>query len=45
MAFNLLCRDGNRNGCGGSMKYFVAWMLGVPLSLVVLWFVGNQVGC
>jgi hypothetical protein len=27
------------------MKYGVAWMLGVPFSLIVLWFAANQVGC
>lgn len=27
------------------MKYGVAWLLGVPLSLIVLWFAANQVGC
>jgi hypothetical protein len=27
------------------MKYGVAWMLGVPGSLVALWFIANQMGC
>ena len=27
------------------MKYGVAWLLGVPGSLVLLWFVANQMGC
>ena len=27
------------------MKYGVAWMLGVPVSLIALWFVVNQMGC
>jgi hypothetical protein len=27
------------------MKYGVAWLLGLPLSLIVLWFAANQVGC
>ena len=27
------------------MKYGVAWLLGVPTSLVLLWFVANQMGC
>lgn len=27
------------------MKYGIAWMLGVPFSLVALWFVVSQVGC
>ncbi len=27
------------------MKYGVAWLLGVPFSLVAVWFVLNQVGC
>ena len=34
-------------GCGeaGAMKYGLAWLLGVPFSLVVLWFLMNQIGC
>jgi hypothetical protein len=27
------------------MKYGVAWLLGVPTSLVLLWFFANQMGC
>lgn len=27
------------------MKYGVAWLLGVPGSIVALWFVANQMGC
>lgn len=27
------------------MKYGIAWLLGVPFSLIVLWFLANQVGC
>ena len=27
------------------MKYGVAWFLGVPVSLIALWFVANQMGC
>lgn len=27
------------------MKYGVAWMLGVPTSLILLWFLANQMGC
>jgi hypothetical protein len=27
------------------MKYGIAWLLGVPVSLVALWFVANQMGC
>jgi hypothetical protein len=27
------------------MKYFIAWMLGVPGGLIVLWFLANQIGC
>ena len=30
---------------GEVMKYGVAWLLGVPISLVAVWFVLNQVGC
>ena len=34
-------------GCGEAkaMKYGFAWLLGVPFSLVVLWFLMNQIGC
>jgi hypothetical protein len=28
-----------------NMKYGVAWLLGVPVSLIALWFVVNQMGC
>ena len=28
-----------------AMKYLFAWLVGVPTSLIVLWFVANQVGC
>jgi len=27
------------------MKYGIAWLLGVPFSLIVLWFLANQMGC
>jgi hypothetical protein len=27
------------------MKYGLAWLLGVPFSLVFLWLLMNQVGC
>jgi hypothetical protein len=27
------------------MKYVLAWLLGMPTSLIVLWFVANQTGC
>jgi len=27
------------------MKYLAAWFIGVPFSLVALWFMANQVGC
>lgn len=27
------------------MKYGIAWLLGIPFSLVALWFVANQAGC
>jgi hypothetical protein len=27
------------------MKYGVAWLLGVPVSLIALWFFANQLGC
>ena len=28
-----------------NMKYGVAWLLGVPVSIIALWFVVSQVGC
>jgi hypothetical protein len=28
-----------------AMKYGLAWLVGVPFSLVFLWFVMNQVAC
>jgi hypothetical protein len=31
------------NAC--AMKYGVAWLVGVPTSIILLWFVVNQVGC
>ncbi len=27
------------------MKYGMAWIVGVPTSIILLWFVANQVGC
>jgi hypothetical protein len=30
---------------GGLVKYGVAWLLGVPFSVIVLWFLANQIGC
>lgn len=27
------------------MKYGIAWLVGVPLPLVALWFIANQMGC
>jgi hypothetical protein len=27
------------------MKYGIAWLMGVPFSLIVLWFLANQAGC
>jgi len=27
------------------VKYGVAWLLGVPFSLIALWFLANQAGC
>jgi hypothetical protein len=28
-----------------SMRYIVAWLLGVPFSLIAIWFLANQAGC
>lgn len=27
------------------MRYFVAWLLGVPFSLIVLWWLASHAGC
>lgn len=27
------------------MKYGIAWLVGVPTSVILLWFLANQVGC
>jgi hypothetical protein len=27
------------------MKYGIAYLLGVPFSVIVLWFFANQAGC
>jgi hypothetical protein len=27
---------------GSSMKYFIAWILGVPGSIILIWFLANQ---
>lgn len=27
------------------MKYGLAWLVGVPTSVILLWFFANQVGC
>jgi hypothetical protein len=27
------------------MKYGIAWLLGVPGSIIILWFLANQMGC
>ncbi len=27
------------------MKYGVAWLVGVPFSLIAVWFAANQIGC
>jgi hypothetical protein len=27
------------------MKYGIAWLLGLPVSVIALWFVANQMGC
>jgi hypothetical protein len=30
---------------GERMKYGVAWLLGVPVSIIALWFVAGLMGC
>ena len=37
--------SGHGRGREDGMKYGLAWLLGVPGSIVVLWFVANQMGC
>jgi len=27
------------------MKYGIAWLLGLPFSIIILWFLANQAGC
>lgn len=27
------------------MKYGIAWLVGVPTSVILLWFFANQLGC
>lgn len=27
------------------MKYGVAWLLGLPVSVIAVWFFANQMGC
>jgi hypothetical protein len=27
------------------MKYLLGWLLGIPASIILLWFVANQAGC
>ncbi len=27
------------------MRYMLAWLMGVPFGLIVLWFVISQAGC
>jgi hypothetical protein len=28
-----------------SMRYIVAWLLGVPLSVIVLWYIVGHMAC
>ena len=30
---------------GGVMRYIVAWLLGVPLSVIVLWYLVGHAAC
>jgi hypothetical protein len=27
------------------MKYGLAWLVGIPIPLILLWFFANQAGC
>ena len=29
----------------GAIGYIAAWLLGVPVSIIGLWFIANQMGC
>ena len=40
MAFNLL-----RTHLEAVMRYIVAWMLGVPFSVIALWYVVGHAAC
>ena len=40
LAFVLLCDDAEV-----VMRYVAAWILGVPVSLIALWFVVGHMGC
>jgi hypothetical protein len=47
LPWNACCSPKSRN-CDerrAEMKYGVAWLLGVPVSIIALWFVANQMGC
>jgi hypothetical protein len=28
-----------------AVKYGLAWLVGVPIPLILLWFIANQMGC
>ena len=47
--FDVLVVGGGIHGlitaCDAACSYGVAWLLGVPTSLIVLWFLANQMGC
>ena len=30
---------------GGRMRYIVAWLLGVPLSVIVIWYIVGHAAC
>jgi hypothetical protein len=32
-------------GIGGVMRYILAWALGVPFSVVALWYIVAHAGC
>lgn len=27
------------------MKYGLAWLIGIPIPLILVWFLANQAGC
>lgn len=30
---------------GGVVKYGLAWLVGIPIPLIAIWFIASQMGC